>query len=65
MEVLNENLGIGKQRNFDSFSVSQIRKLLIRKEVQDENQINLMKNSSLDKDCMLISFFMLSLFIAT
>lgn len=65
MEVLSENLGIGKQRNFDSFSVSQIRKLLIRKEVQDEKQINLMKNSSLDKDCMLISFFMLFLFIAT
>lgn len=64
MEVLSENLGIGKQRNFDSFSVSQIRKLLIRKEVQDEKQINLMKNSSLDKDCMLISFFMLFLFIA-
>lgn len=65
MEVLNENLGIGKQKNFDSFSVSQTRKSLICKEVQDGNQVNPMKNSSLDKDCMLISFFMLSLFIAT
>lgn len=64
MEVLNENLDIGKQRIFDSFSVSQTSKALICKEVQGENQRNLMKNSSLAKDSTFIFFLMLSLFTA-